>query len=947
MVRDAQKLSPYRTGALYFSREVLLGAALMIGVAALIVLNSPSRTIALAPFALLGLLVVLWCARLATFDPRWLIFALALEETLPYMNLIPVDPESRWWLRYPLLLALCLPAIPAVWRSGWLRRGGFKALSFYFAWAALTIAWSLAPGVSAGRLVPDVLLFVALALVVESMQEPQDMENLFGRFLVGCGILLALIALTAVVFPVNIFREGEDPAIGVYNWFLDDAGILRFSGIFSATNELGSLAVATAGAGFCYLCIAGVSRGRARLAVLGCIAASLVFAMMADSRSALFAIAVGLGSYSIWRYRARGLALCAVVIVAAALGFMILGGSQNAYFDRGAKTLTGRTEAWQFEIEKLQENPILGYGYGVEGAIFEDRYFPLWENFWNRGANTPLHNGYLSVAIGLGLPALLVWIIVFMRPWIAAFRRPHDPWNLKPLFFLVVVPMLLIGLDETGVAEPRYLKGLLLLACWMIAERQRILSLDQMEQARYAPERRMARLLAGTAAILMLASAGAVAVSGAARAADYYVESNAGNDASAGTSAALPWRSLAKVDRYEFHPGDIVHLRRGSMWREVLAPDATNHANFRGVSFEAYGSGGNPTINGSDALSGWVRSGQATYAVREPARVYNVFVDGQPGWGLMGACCLASSSCAASPQDPPVRDQTCVIGPMQPGSWYWSGPSATPPAIANTFYVWLPDGGDPATHLVEAVTRPIGVHGWVQSNQLDSLTIDGLRIIQTGLRGISLESEERAGRLGNGRGVSGLIVRNCIVERTGTGPVDDGSYGNGIAIINATAPLIENNRVSHCGNHGNCVNVQNANGARILNNNVDHWNHNGIDVKGYQDVVVMGNVVAEQRAIGAAYYVEYCRDVTFENNRAQAVHNGFQISDESSARILNNFIDSAGSGVYLGPHAVSLSLSGNSFSHCYEDLSGDGSGIVVRDGVESHPAASSGHLFDF
>jgi O-antigen ligase len=947
MPLSAQQLRPYRAPTLFNpgfgpGPEVTIGAALAAGGALLVMLDSGSATVELAPFGLLGVLILIWCARLATVAPLWLIFALALEETLPYTNLIPVDPESRWWLRYPFLIALCFPAIPWVWRSQLVRRGGFRLFIGYFAWAALTIAWSLAPGVSAGRLVPDVLLFVALVLVVESIRERRDEERLFARLMLGCAIVLGLIAITALAFPTNVFREGDDPAIGVYNWVLDDAGILRFSGIFDAPNEIGGLAVATVGAGLSYLCVARAGQWRLRLAVLGCIAASLTFAVMADSRSALAAIVVGLAAYALWRYRARGLALCVALMIAAAIGYGAMGGDRNVYVGRNLATLTGRTEAWQFEIQKLRDNPLLGYGYGVEGAIFQDRYFPNWETFWNRGANTPLHNGYLSVAIGLGLPALLLWIFIFMRPWVAVFRRPEDPWSLKPIFFFVVIPMLLVGLDETGVAEPRYVKGLLLFVCWMMAERQRLTQLRQTEPAKLIPDHRFARLLSRSAAALTITMVVAVGIARSALAADYYVDSIAGNDSSSGQSPASAWRSLEKVDRYEFHHGDVVHLRRGSTWRETLEPRAAGHANFRGVTFEPYGSGSLPTINGSDALTGWTRVDQVTWAVREYRPVYNVFVDGQPGWGLMHAACLASFNCVHSPLAPPVRGKTCAIGPMRPGSWHWSGPSAALAEIPNTLYIWLPDGSDPATHLVEAVTRPYGIHGWVQSNQLDSVEFDGLRIIETGLRGISLESEDTAGSRGGGQGISGLVVRNCVVERTGTGPFDDGRYGNAITIINATAPVIENNRVSYAGNHGNGINVQNANGARIRNNAVDHWNHNGIDVKGSEDVLVMGNSAVDQPALGAAYYTEYSSNVTFENNRAQRVHNGFQVALGSSARLLNNVIDSAGTAVHMGPHAASLNLGGNQISDCHTTVEGDGNGVIHRDASNVRPPIALG-----
>jgi hypothetical protein len=39
------------------------------------------------------------------------------------------------------------------------------------------------------------------------------------------------------------------------------------------------------------------------------------------------------------------------------------------------------------------------------------------------------------------------------------------------MFFLVVVPALVLALSESGIAEPRYPEGLLVFLAWIVAER--------------------------------------------------------------------------------------------------------------------------------------------------------------------------------------------------------------------------------------------------------------------------------------------------------------------------------------------------------------------------------------------------------------------------------------------------------------------------------------------
>jgi hypothetical protein len=917
-------------------RALVLIAASAIAMVFVLMLSSQSSYARMALPALLGITIVVWATRQTILDPTWLILALVLEETLPYINLIPVDPQSRWWLRYPLLLALCIPTIPAIWKSGILKRGCFSGFLLYFGWGAVSILYSLDPGTSAGRLIPEILLFVALSLAAVSVKDDDGVDRLLGRYLVGCSIILALIAVTAFAIPTNVMREGDTPTIGTYNWILDQSsGILRFSGIFYVPNEIGEVMLATVGVA---LALWSRTVGWKKWALAIVIASAIVFGAMADSRSPFIALAIALSTYAIWRYRARGTMVCCVLMICGLMAYNV-GIGTGAHLTRDASTINGRAEAWQFEVDKLLEQPFLGYGYEVEGAIFLDRHFPYWDEFWDRGPNTSVHEGYMSVAIGLGLPALCLFLYLILKPWIALFRREDDPWHLKPMFFLIVLPWFIRAIDESGIAEPRGMGGLIFFLAWTLAERQRLAAVQARVSDRDATREqtgeKFRRLLAGAPlGIIVITLAGVLVAQRPAWAANYYVDPAGGSDANLGTGPSVPWRTLQRVNHFGFDAGDTVYLKRGTTFRETLRPEGRDGSNFRGVSFVPYGSGEAPTINGSDIVGGWSHSRGMVFAAPEPLRVYNVFVDGGPGWGLTHACCLPGDVCTPSPREPLVRGDTCEIGLMQPGSWLWSGSRRGQPPL---LYVWLADGTDPSVHSVEAVTREIGFHGYGNGGQLDNIVFDGVRIIQTGLRGISLESGDAAGCCGSrgsgsGHGISSLVIRHAIVERTGTGRFDDGGYGNAITIINATAPLIEETVVSYSGNHGNSINVQNSNGARVLNNVVDHWNHNGIDVKGSRDALVEGNVAHDQPSIGAAFYAEFSENVMFKGNRSSNVHCGVQISQSTSALVTDSQIDHAGTCVYFGPSALSLTLRNNAGEGCVVPLEGDRLANIVEQG---------------
>ncbi len=99
-------------------------------------------------------------------------------------------------------------------------------------------------------------------------------------------------------------------------------------------------------------------------------------------------------------------------------------------------------------------------------------------------------------------------------------------------------------------------------------------------------------------------------VSPAAFCADYYV-SPGGNDANDGSSPKAPWKSLAKVNRTEFKPGDRILFECGGIWRNTeqsaqswagaLIPASGEPGN--PVTYSAYGTGEKPTLYGSVSAS--------------------------------------------------------------------------------------------------------------------------------------------------------------------------------------------------------------------------------------------------------------------------------------------------------------------------------------------------------
>jgi len=81
-----------------------------------------------------------------------------------------------------------------------------------------------------------------------------------------------------------------------------------------------------------------------------------------------------------------------------------------------------------------------------------------------------------------------------------------------------------------------------------------------------------------------------------ANAAEHYV-SNAGDDDNSGTASTAAWKSIAKLNSFQFAPGDVIHFERGSVWRGQLVPCTGSPQGH--VTYTAYGDGPKPLILGS------------------------------------------------------------------------------------------------------------------------------------------------------------------------------------------------------------------------------------------------------------------------------------------------------------------------------------------------------------
>lgn len=106
-------------------------------------------------------------------------------------------------------------------------------------------------------------------------------------------------------------------------------------------------------------------------------------------------------------------------------------------------TYTGRTTLWSFLLEMIAKKPWFGYGYesfwGTPVVQLQEMPF---DSDWDIRGIVHGHNGYLDIAVLMGLPTLTVAAIAFLVVPMADFLRvPHKRENVLLADFFMMTLM--------------------------------------------------------------------------------------------------------------------------------------------------------------------------------------------------------------------------------------------------------------------------------------------------------------------------------------------------------------------------------------------------------------------------------------------------------------------------------------------------------------------------
>ncbi len=313
--------------------------------------------------------------------------------------------------------------------------------------ALLSLAWSIAPGLSARRLYRlATVVMVCLALGLAGWQAHRFQQVLRPALTV----LLAGSLLFGLLRP-DLAIHGQTAA--------ELAGAWR--GLSTHKNGLGSLA----GLGLLLWLHAGLTRQARWQPVLAGLALALACLLLSRSSTALVATLAG-GFWLVlarqWPTSGRGALALAVVAVTALLLVVSLGlidvlpgaswlSGPIAALTGKDDSLTGRTGIWALVVEHAQRRPLLGSGYGAywvpdpgDSAEAGEIVRQL-QGFYPASS----HNGYLDVLNDLGwcgLLLLLAYLALHVRD---SLRLRRDEPSQADLYLAVFFQQAIGNLSET------------------------------------------------------------------------------------------------------------------------------------------------------------------------------------------------------------------------------------------------------------------------------------------------------------------------------------------------------------------------------------------------------------------------------------------------------------------------------------------------------------------
>ncbi len=324
-------------------------------------------------------------------------------------------------------------------------------LALYALMAISSMVYSIDPKITVIRSVATIFLFCILLGVDNYVTDTQRLEKA-----INIVVFSLLFCLLVNIVAIVLFQERV--------WWYKDPS--RLMGLWSQPNQMGS---------FCMIAYpflfwkAKNSDGIFKVIMQLSISILLILHVLSGSRTSL---ASGMIGISIWFFVEKKyfknylLIVCLMFLV---IGFVFVKPS-NMVRQGGIDSITsftGRTDIWSAAATLAKEKFLIGYGYGVNGKIFEDpRFYDPDIEFWSGSVRSSMHNGYLNSIINLGLIGSILLYLSILMPFLKNLRSKY--YEYKSLFTSVFIMCILVNFLESIIGSSSNIASIVMLISWSL-----------------------------------------------------------------------------------------------------------------------------------------------------------------------------------------------------------------------------------------------------------------------------------------------------------------------------------------------------------------------------------------------------------------------------------------------------------------------------------------------
>jgi len=199
-------------------------------------------------------------------------------------------------------------------------------------------------------------------------------------------------------------------------------------------------------------------RSTGRIIFVPCFLLTLAGLIVSQGRAAIYGVAIAiLFSLLPELFRRSRPVFFGTLFVALTFPFFILpqlatipGVAGYLRIERG---LSGRSEAWQFATELIEERPWIGYGFMASTKFTEAHQRTLRRSGFS-GAGTTFHNTFISRAVDLGLIVTCIYSLLYFVPLVRICRPSeysHEQALIRSMILLTLTTAIFRDYNIGGI----------------------------------------------------------------------------------------------------------------------------------------------------------------------------------------------------------------------------------------------------------------------------------------------------------------------------------------------------------------------------------------------------------------------------------------------------------------------------------------------------------------